>query len=145
MAAFDLREVEFANDGILDSLTLTMSPTLFQENLKREIASAKRERRELIVISLSLRPSGFQSLAAFQEALIGLAFAVRTGLRGGDFFSRVSDCGFWILLRTAESNADAIIERWQLAHQSQLEIHTVARSGSEFQEWILRIDQLHFQ
>ena len=145
MAAFELREVEFANDGISDSLTLTMSPALFHENLKREIASAKRDRRELAVISILLRPAGFQSLAAYQEALIEVAFAVRTGLRGGDFFARVSDCGFWILLRTAESNADLIIERWQLAHRSHLEIHTVARSGSEFSEWIERIDQLHFQ
>lgn len=145
MAAFDLREVEFANDGISDSLTLTMSPALFQDNLKREIASAKRERRELCVISITVRPESFPSLAAFQEALIELAFGLRGGLRGGDFFARVSDSGFWILLRTDESNAGLVIARLQLAHHEDLDIYTVARSDSEFQEWILRIDKLHFQ
>jgi len=145
MASFDLREVEFASDGISDSLTLSMSPALFHDNLKREIASAKRESRELCVVSITLRQERFPSLAAFQEALIELAFGLRSGLRGGDFFARVSDSGFWILLRTAESNAVAVIERLQLAHQYHLNIYTVARSHSEFQEWIERIDKLHFE
>ena len=144
MADFDLRDVEFQSDGRTDSLTATMSPALFQENLQREIATAAREARELTMVALALTPHGFASVAAFQEALIEIAFALQHGLRGGDFFARISDSGFWVLLRTDESSASAVIDRLDLPHHDNLIIHIVVRKYSGLSEWIERIDQLHF-
>jgi GGDEF domain-containing protein len=145
MSPFELREVEFTSDGVEDSLTLTMAPALFHENLKREIATAKRESRDLAVLSIALLPEKFDSVAEFQEALIKLAFALRTGLRGGDFFARISDRGFWVLLRTAEMDVDVIIKRLDLPRQEQFEIFVVARKYDDYSEWIERIDQIHFK
>lgn len=145
MKGFDLRDVEFLSDGSCDSLTLTMSPALFHENLKREISVAKREDRDLAILVISLKPELFDSAAKFQESLIKLGFALRSGLRGGDFFARVSDRGFWVLLRTSEMNSDAIIQRLDLGCIEELEIFFVARKYDNHAEWIERVDQLHFK
>jgi len=144
MADFDLRDVEFQSDGSADSLTASMSPALFHENVKREIATAAREVRELTVVALALQPVGLASVAAFQAALIEIAFALKSGLRGGDFFARISDSGFWVLLRTDESGAAVVIDRLDLPHHDNLIINIVARKYSGYDEWIERIDQLHF-
>ncbi len=145
MADFDLRDVEFQSDGSADSLTASMAPALFHENLKREIATAGREGRELTIVALALAPSAFASVATLQEALIEIAFAISSGLRGGDFFARISDCGFWVLLRTDASSAAGVIDRLDLPHHDNLTIHIVARKYFGYNSWIDEIDLQHFR
>ena len=144
MPSYELREIEFQSDGLTDSLTQTMSPAIFHEALKREIASAKRDERELAVLALSLENQAFTTVAQFQEALIQIAFALRMGLRGGDFFARISDNGFWVLLRTDEVNVEAIVKRLDLPHRDHLQSQIVARKFAEYSEWVERIDSIHF-
>ena len=145
MSAFELRAVEFKNDGVRDSLTSSMAPALFHEALKREIAAAKRDQRELAVLTIALRPDNFPSVALFQEGLIKVAFALTQELRGGDFFARISDRGFWVLLRTSENNGQLVLDRLDLAHHESLETQIVARKDDEYPQWIRRIDQLYFK
>ena len=144
MAGFDLRDIEFKSDGVTDSLTSSMAPALFHENLKREIATASREGRELTIVSALLNPEEYSSAGEYQESLIALAFALEKNLRGGDFFARISDCGFWILLRTNEETAESVINRLDLPRRDELTIKLAARKLSGYAEWIDRIDQLHF-
>ena len=144
MGVFDLREVEFQNDGLTDSLTQSMSPALFHEALKREIASAKRDGRDLAILTIAQRPGDFASISEFQEGLIKVAFALEHGLRGGDFFARVSDGGFWALIRTSQSNGQLVLDRLDLPRPESLIIQIVARKYDEHSEWIERIDQLYF-
>jgi len=144
MAGFDLREIEFKSDGIADSLTSSMAPALFHENLKREISTADREGRELTIVSVLDDPENYLSAGEYQESLIALAFALEKNLRGGDFFARISDCGFWILLRTDEETAAAVVDRLDLPRRDELTIKLAARKLSNYSEWIERIDQLHF-
>ena len=144
MAGFDLREIEFRSDGVSDSLTSSMSPALFHENLKREISTADREGRELTIVSVLVDPENYLSAGEYQESLVALAFALEKNLRGGDFFARVSDCGFWILLRTEEVSAQGVIDRLDLPRRDELTIKLAARKLSNYGEWIERIDQLHF-
>ena len=144
MPAFELRDLEFMSDGNLDSLTLSMAPALFHENLKREISTALREARELTIVSLQVNPDGFASLSLYQEALIEIAHHLRTQLRGGDFFSRISDQGFWILLRTDLVGAKLVVERLNLAHHEKISINFVVRGSHNYSEWISTVDQIHF-
>jgi len=144
MAGFDLRAIEFESDGIADSLTSSMAPALFHENLKREISTADREGRELTIVSVLVDPENYLSAGEYQESLIALAFALEKNLRGGDFFARISDCGFWILLRTNEETAESVINRLDLPRRDELTIKLAARKLSNYSEWIERIDQLHF-
>ena len=145
MGAFDLREIEFQSDGLRDSLTMAMAPELFYENLKREIAATKRLAQELVIVSLVLSADGFATKAAFQEGLIGIAFALRTGLREEDFFARISDAGFLVLLRTEEKAVPAIIERWNLPYPHQISIDVLARADLDYQEWTRSVDHTHFK
>ena len=144
MAGFDLRAIEFESDGIADSLTSSMAPALFHENLKREISTADREGRELTIVSVLVDPENYLSAGEYQESLVALAFALEKNLRGGDFFARISDCGFWILLRTDEETAAAVVDRLDLPRRDELTIKLAARKLSGYAEWIDRIDQLHF-
>ena len=122
----------------------------------KHIISATSERDDLLIFTPRfvgffdkrhlgiVRPELFDSVAKFQESLIELAFALRSGLRGGDFFARVSDRGFWVLLRTSEMNADVIIQRLDLGRLEGLEMYIVARKFDDHAEWIERVDQLQF-
>ena len=102
----DVRAIEFENDGVTDSLTGVMSPSLFHENLKREISRAGRQDYDLAVISISIKPRNFQSVSLLQEELIKIANTLREQLRGGDFFTRISDLGFWALLQVEKQKTD---------------------------------------
>ena len=144
MPAFELRDLEFMSDGNLDSLTLSMAPALFHENLKREISTAHREARELTIVSLRVNPTGYASLSRYQEALIEIAHLLKSHLRGGDFCSRISDQGFWILLRTDLPGAKLVIERLNLAHHENISINFVVRRSLNYSEWISKVDQIHF-
>ena len=144
MLAFNLRDLEFKSDGLVDSLTLSISPYLFHENLKREISVASREVKELTIVSLALDVESFTSLAELQENLIEIAHHLRGALRGGDFFARVSDCGFWILLRSDQSGAELVMQRLDLPRRENLTINFAARKFSDYSEWVKRVDQLHF-
>ena len=145
MGAFDLREIEFQSDGFRDSLTMAMAPEHFHENLKREIAATKRLAEALVIVSLVLRSAEFSLATAFQERLIEIAFALRTGLREEDFFARISDAGFWVVLRAEETAVPAIIERWNLPYTTQISIDVIARADLDYQEWTRRVDHAHFR
>jgi len=140
----DVSAIEFENDGITDSLTGVMSPSLFHENLKREIARAGRQDHDLAVISISVQPRNFHSVSLLQKELIRIADTLREQLRGGDFFTRISDLGFWALLRADESETDAVIHRLGLPNQKDLDIYVLARKKDGYDEWIKRIDLVHF-
>ena len=143
----DLRDLERRNDGVSDALTLTMAPQLFHHNLKRELAAAQREARDLSVLAINLKPEAFTDLADFSQALISLAFLLRSEQRGGDFFARISDGGFWAVLRTGpehDREVAAVIERLALATRTDLDYYIVARKQGSYDEWISRLDLIHF-
>ncbi len=144
MLAFNLRDLEFKSDGLVDSLTLSISPFLFHENLKREISVASREARELTIVSITLDSKGYESIADIQENLIEIAHLLKRELRGGDFFARISDCGFWILLRTDQSGAELVMQRLDLPRRENFTVNFAARKFSDYSEWIKRVDLLHF-
>ncbi len=144
MANFEMSEVEFRSDGLSDSLTLTMSPAIFHESLKREISNAERENRDLVLISISLLAEPFDSVSRYEKALIEIAFGLPSQLRGGDFFVRISDHGFWVLLRSSEVDAQVVLKRLDLPHAEHLETYVLARNHDQYSEWIKRIDPIHF-
>lgn len=142
-----MEQIEFGNDGLIDLLTRSMAPSLFYENLKREVAQASRDGRELAVLSIALRPESQPSLTQLQEELIALAFILRTGLRGGDFFGRISEYGFWVCLRGNASEIAVVQERLGLTDRLDLVLATILRDGENNEssdEWIARIDRKHF-
>lgn len=141
----ELREVEFDNDGLTDTLTQTMAPGLFYQNLKREIATAKRESRELTILSVAINKRLLGLVTYSERELKNLGDLLTTNLREGDFCSRISDHGFWVLLRTGESDVKKIIIRLGLKGRKNVKVNFIARKENEIDQWIDRIDLIHFK
>ena len=144
MERTELHSVEFLNDGIIDSLTQTMAPGLFHDNLKREISRSEREDQELTILSITLAPTDFESLSRYEKALIEIAHDLRSQLRGGEFFARISDDGFWLLLRSSEAEAEKVMDRLDIRYSDRLMHVVLAREHDHYEDWIRKMDALHF-
>jgi GGDEF domain-containing protein len=142
---FNSRDLTFASDGLVDSLTLSMAPTLFYQNLQRECATSERDQRELTIVSVAIKKKAALSTAECEELLIALSNLLQKNLRAGDFHSRISDRGFWVLLRADEASAREIIERLDLPRREFIDVKFAARKFLSYDEWIAEVDQLHFE
>jgi GGDEF domain-containing protein len=140
----EFRSVEFRNNGISDSLTGTMAPSTFHENLKREISNAERSKQKLTVLGISVSPINFENRSSYETALIEIAHELRLQLRGGEFFSRISDDGFWIFMRGDELDAEKFFLRLLLPYSEELKHCIVSNNHEQYLDWIRRIDQVHF-
>lgn len=130
------RELEFRNNGIVDSLTRSMAPELFYQSLGRELANGDRDGRPVSLILLRLEwdsPEDF-NVVTMEISLVALAFYISQLVRGGEFFSRISNVGFWIAIRgdlsVAQAALDRILESLHL-HLSSYEDNHIAVSGSD--------------
>lgn len=154
--------IEFRNNGLIDSLTQTLAPELFQENLKRDIAISQREGSPLAIICLNLvqlksEEQVFgQYLPLLEESLIKWSFEIESKVRAGEYFTRISESGFWILIRGGQIAADIARERIvssisDYLPQQILELGFTFKSscvsyqpGESFYNYIQRVDLAHF-
>lgn len=85
--------IEFRNNGVSDSLTNSISPTIFYSMLEREIALKLRKEVQLSIVTVEI-PGANNDRQMF-IANSGLKLC----LRKGDFYSRIAVRGFWVCLR----------------------------------------------
>lgn len=140
--------IEFRNDGLRDSLTQSPAPSIFLTALEREFESAQRDRRSLTIISfVSASP------ATIHADISALARALKKTCRTAEPYSRISEDGFWVLIKGGHDGAEKFVERvysepelflmepvkrWQ----SKIIEH---KPNETLDEWIARIDRAHFQ
>lgn len=154
--------IEFRNNGLIDSLTQTLAPELFQENLKRDIATSQRGGTPLAIICINLVQSESKEqvpgyyLSLLEESLIKWAFEIESNIRGGEYFSRISESGFWILIRGEQVAADIARERIVSSisgylPQQIIEFGFAFKSscvsyqlGESLYNYIQRVDLVHF-
>jgi GGDEF domain-containing protein len=108
------RQIEFGNDGLIDSLTHVMAPALFYQNFQREMSAADRQGRNISVISIWLKLGKNEKSikpADFEEQLIKLGFGISANLRGDEFLTRIFENGFLIAIRGNESEAGSALQR----------------------------------
>ncbi|MEN9324865.1 MAG: hypothetical protein RL414_619 [Actinomycetota bacterium] len=89
---------------------------------------AIRERRPLTILSIR---GDIQSVAE----LVSMARTIERNLRAGDFYSRISESGYWICVRGNEGDAENVSTRL-LA-----DAPTSQRNG----EWRMDLIELHLQ
>lgn len=154
--------IEFRNNGLIDSLTQTLAPELFQENLKRDLAISQRDGSPLAIICINLvqleseeQVPGYY-LSLLEESLIKWTFEIENNIRGGEYFSRISESGFWILIRGGQAAADIARERIVSSisgylPQQIMEFGFTFKSscvsyqpGESFHNYIQRVDLVHF-
>ena len=140
--------IEFRNDGVTDSLTKSPAPAIFLSALENEFQSAVRDKRALTIISfVSKSPS------TIHADISALARALKKSCRKSEPFSRISEDGFWVLIRSGHESAEHFIERVYSEPELFL-MEPVTRWHSKIIEhkpdeslenWIARIDKVHFQ
>ena len=109
----------FSHDGLRDSLTHLAAPPYFYENLRREIATADRNKSRLLLIRFQLTP--IQSLtkpnsASDQESLYEaeiLAFAeiIRGATRPEDLCARLGRYEFTMIVKAGAEVGAAVSKR----------------------------------
>ncbi len=160
--------LEFKNDGISDSLTGVPSPALFLENAAREFASARRDLRPLSILSLRYlhlpqcpqppQPYSSHVTEAERESIqlteltefdvVALARTIQKVLRKGEFFTRISESGFWIAIRGDTKASEILSERIRSTfdqEKNQWRASTIECTPLiTFDQWIESADRIHF-
>jgi GGDEF domain-containing protein len=151
-----MKSLEFKNDGLLDSLTGVAAPAIFLESAAREFASARRDQRPLSILSLR---SSHAPNALTEIDLVALARSIQKVIRKEEFFTRISESGFWIAVRGDAKAGQLLSQRIfdefkQLDEFNQLHVHgdkNQWRASTiectpliSFDEWIESADRIHF-
>ena len=186
-----LNQVEFSNNGALDSLTGAPAPKVFFDNLAREISKSKRKFQPISIVMVQVLPDfalapekvlGTSSKAltkkvqietkkvqnknkinirgsAYEKELILVGRCLKSNMRGGDFYSRIADNGFWICLQGDAIDAQKAANRFALkileAKNLDKDHLMVENQRAKFvicewdgsvneAEWIQKIDLLYF-
>jgi hypothetical protein len=140
-------EIEFLNDGTLDSLTKAAAPAIFLSNLHREYARSRRENREIAIISLQWKGKS----KVTEPQLMTLVRRIFEVIRSDEFFTRISESGFWIFLIGSEREGQNLVKRifsgnnylttknecWRISIIS-------CPPAASLDEWIAKCDQAHF-
>jgi GGDEF domain-containing protein len=134
-----------------------MAPERFLEILTNELRMAAREDRLITLISIRLidhHNSDHQPNEQIEEQellLTRLASAIQSQLRAGDHCARISETGFWILIRGDGDSARKAAPR--LIGQSGLGVGDEAllrvelcesEAGESVKNLLRRMDAIHF-
>ena len=133
--------IEFSNNGVIDSLTHAPAPAIFLQNLRREFAGAQREKRALSIISIQSSPHEIIT----EPQLTALARTIVTHLRSDEFFSRISETGYWIAVRGGVASAGKLANRIVGEENKRWRTSVIECTPSlTFDEWIELVDRTHF-
>ena len=186
-----LNQVEFSNNGALDSLTGAPAPKVFFDNLAREISKSKRKFQPISIVMVQVLPDftlapdkvlveSSKALtkkvqietkkvqnknninirgSAYEKELILVGRCLKSNMRGGDFYSRIADNGFWICLQGDVIDAQKAANRFALkiseaknldkdhlkVENQRVKFVICEWDGSVNEaEWIQKIDLLYF-
>ena len=103
----------FTHDGLHDSLTHLAAPPYFYENLRRDIASADREKSRLTLIKFVLQDlSGNDvSQSRYEVAVVTFAEILKSSIRSQDLCARLGLLEFTLILKSSAAIGISLAER----------------------------------
>jgi GGDEF domain-containing protein len=151
------KAIYFQNNGEIDLLTGSISPTLFNSMVKRDIDLARRSGNQLAIFSLKVNLPKLIEIKYknfsinevrldIEELLVEVHFKLKNLVRSSDCISRVSSLGFWILINSANSSDLSQLEkRINDLFSEFLVLVVIPREGEQdFSSWYQAIDHKHF-
>lgn len=109
---------EYSHDGIRDSLTQLAAPTLFYEELRRELARANRGQESICLVRFVLQPTKItfnvdesNSDSLYEEVILSFAHTLTRLCREEDLCARLGELEFVSILHGAELAALRLIAR----------------------------------
>lgn len=117
----------FSHDGLRDSLTHLAAPPYFYENLRRDLATAERNKSRLTLIRFQIFPfdatkengrsESIDKESHYEVAIIAFSELLKSKIRAEDLCARLGRFEFTLILRAGEEIASSlsqrILERWQ--------------------------------
>ena len=123
--------MEFSNDGIRDSLTGLMAPSLFYESAARLSSWANRKGESLSLIAID-------AANCDADQMISVARDMSAELRGGDLLTRIGQYKFALLLLGDGIGAGHVIFRLENTIKPRLSFQAVELEKDEKIESALR-------
>ena len=135
--------IELTSDGVRDQLTGALAPARFLDILRAELSMANREGRIITLISIRLADP---TCSGVEDSLILFAASTASLLRTGDQCGRISEFGFWILLRGDQESSLIAAERFFAPHDEQQWSIDYCESevGEDIKNLLRRMDAIHF-
>ena len=106
-------KVPFTHDGLHDSLTHLAAPPYFYENLRRDIATADREKSRLTLIRFVLEATSDSdvSQSKYEIAVINFAEILKASIRSEDLCARLGLLEFTLILKSSVAIGISLAER----------------------------------
>ena len=149
------RAIEFSNNGVSDSLTGAPAPKTFFDNLAREISQSQRNSQTISIVTMKLLPKyrdakklkitlpkySDQSNLEFEKDLSITSNCIKSNMRGGDFYSRLAENGFWLCIQGNLEEATRAANRIDVKITERLKnLSGDSRIEFTFSEWARNCD-----
>ena len=127
----------FSHDGIRDSLTQLAAPTLLYEELRRELARAKRQNQPISLIRFLLVPGRLQlhvsevTYSEFEGGVINFAHTLTLLSRTEDVCARMGELEFVCVLHGLEEASWKFISRISLNWTDQTSSQARRQGGND--------------
>ncbi len=110
----------FSHDGLRDSLTHLAAPPYFYENLRRELATAERNKSRLTLIKFILVQNSTTnpSESHYESAILSFAELLKASIRSEDLCARLGRMEFTLILKSSVdvgiTLAKRVLSAWEL-------------------------------
>jgi GGDEF domain-containing protein len=128
------QQMMFSHDGLRDSLTHLAAPPYFYESLRRELASAERNKTRLALIRFQLLPNIPENESLYEAAILAFAELLKEATRSEDLCARLGRFEFTMIVSAQIDIAGAIAERVQSSWSENnflCQAYVVSASGKE--------------
>lgn len=145
----------FSHDGLRDSLTHLAAPPYFYENLRRELATAERNKSRLTLIKFILVRTStststlIPSESHYESAILSFAELLKASIRSEDLCARLGRMEFTLILKSSVevgiSLASRVLGSWEVKDFSPLYSTLGVRTNESPLEILNRLDtqELH--
>ena len=103
----------FSHDGLRDSLTHLAAPPYFYENLRRDLATAERNKSRLTLIRFQIFPvdAALDTDSHYEVAILSFAELLKASCRAEDLCARLGRFEFTLILRAGKEVAESLTHR----------------------------------
>ena len=136
----------FSHDGLRDSLTHLAAPPYFYENLRRDLATAERNKSRLTLIRFQIFPitQSLEEESHYEVAILSFAELLKANCRAEDLCARLGRFEFTLILRAGRDVALSLMQRllgqWQSEEFTCKSSCIAARAGESSLEILNRLD-----
>ena len=133
------------NDGRVDLLTKTITPSSFIRNLRKTLALIDRGLLKPNLVIVTFRIFG----EVPESEILELSEDIARSIRDSDYFARMSTRGFWVVLHGTESECEIAVARIHRIRKKEAPDYRaqimIKLSNESRVEWLNRIDATYFQ